>query len=287
MKRPIAVVLIVILFLGSSLFLVPGSGHAHIYRFADQAIPSFEQMLDDLVQARVIFIGELHNNAGHHRAQLQVIRGLKKRGVQLAIGMEMFRRDSQEMLDRWVAGELSLPAFAAVFNDNWSSWGQYREILFYGYSERVPLVGLNVSRDITRQVAKKGFASLDEQQLQRLPAVACNVDRTYEKFIRRALKGHVNRDIPFRNFCEAQLLWDKVMAHNIIRFLDANPDYSMVVLAGSGHSWKRGIPAQLQQLTDISYRVLLPEIPGKADRSNLSIADADYLLLGVDQAPLH
>jgi uncharacterized iron-regulated protein len=286
--KKLTVVLIASIFVFDAWFLlVPRVGHSHLYRLADPTNPTFAQMLDDLARVRVVFIGEQHDHPGHHRAQLQVIRGLRERGVKLAIGLEMFRSDSQEMLDRWVDGKLSRPAFIAVFNDNWIFWDQYSAILNYAYVKHIPLVGLNLSRDITRQVAENGFASLNEQQLKRLPVVTCNVDRAYENFIRRALNGHLSQDIPFKNFCEAQLLWDKVMAKNIIQFLEANPDHSIVVLAGSGHSWKYGIPNQLQQLADIPFRVLLPEVPGTSDMNTLSNKEADYLLLGVDEAPLH
>jgi hypothetical protein len=34
-------------------------------------------------------------------------------------------------------------------------------------------------------------------------------------------------------------------------------------------------------------RVLLPEVPGRIGPGNITTDDADYLLLGVDEAPLH
>jgi hypothetical protein len=34
-------------------------------------------------------------------------------------------------------------------------------------------------------------------------------------------------------------------------------------------------------------RVLLPEVPGRIDPGNITTAEADYLLMGVDEAPLH
>ena len=35
------------------------------------------------------------------------------------------------------------------------------------------------------------------------------------------------------------------------------------------------------------FRVLLPEVPGRIDAATITSDQADYLLLGVDEAPLH
>lgn len=75
------------------------------------------------------------------------------------------------------------------------------------------------------------------------------------------------------------MLWDSVMAWNLLRFLEANPEHKIVVLAGNGHAWKRGIPAQIRRRSSIPYRVILPEIPGRLERANVSLEDADYLWL--------
>jgi uncharacterized iron-regulated protein len=263
-----------------------GRSSAHIYRIADGTTPDLESVVEDLLQSQIVLIGETHDNPSHHRAQLQLITALREKGAAVAIGLEMFRSDSQEALDLWVAGHLSQQEFRDIFHQNWVYWDLYSEIFNYAKSHNIPLVGLNLDRDITSQVARGGFASLSKKQLRKLPIAACNVDPAYEQFIRRALGMHAN-DIAFKNFCEAQLLWDMVMAENVVRFKQENPDYTLVLLAGKGHSWKHGIPAQIRKQSDFSYRVLLPEESGRANQQTATEADADYLLLGVEQAPLH
>jgi uncharacterized iron-regulated protein len=100
------------------------------------------------------------------------------------------------------------------------------------------------------------------------------------EFIRRAYAGHSHRDKVFVNFCEAQMVWDKSMAWRVMQYLQRNPDKTMVVLAGMGHAWKRGISGQVD-LDPKKYtsRVVLPVIPDQMDRSTVTSEDADYLLL--------
>jgi uncharacterized iron-regulated protein len=194
----------------------------------------------------------------------------------------MFRAESQPALNQWVAGQMGLETFLGIYYDNWSfPWFYYQGILEYARDHGIPLVGLNVPRDLIRQVARNGFASLTPEQLGELPVVRCEVDASYESFIRQALGKHGEHGRTFLNFCEAQLVWDTAMAVHLKAFLDENPDHTVVVIAGSGHAWKRGIPEQVAQLGPTPTRVIVPEIPERLERASVSTNDADYLWMGL------
>ena len=230
---------------------------------------------------RIILVGEHHTNAGHHRAQLAVIQSLVAAGRKVAVGMEMFRSDSQSSLDAWVAGQLEPDAFEAVYLDNWNyPWPLYKPILAYAREQRLPVVGLNVPRNVTRQVAYQGFDSLSEKDRQDLPFVTCDVDADYMAFIRQAYGAHGHGQMDFTHFCEAQLVWDKAMAARSLRFLEANPEHTIVLLTGSGHARKGGIPAQIQKMGPADHLVILPEVPGGIDRTTIDKDDADLLISG-------
>ncbi len=230
---------------------------------------------------RIVLVGESHTAESHHQAQLAVIQRLVAAGRKVAVGMEMFRRDSQPSLDAWVAGELDESAFEAVYWDNWNyPWQLYQPILDYARQNRLDLVGLNVPRGVTRQVAREGFASLSQQERQDLPFVTCDVSEDYMNYIRQAYGAHGHGQMNFTHFCEAQLVWDKAMAANALRFLEDHPSHVIVVLAGSGHVRKGGIPAQLRKMSSLKHLVILPEVPGALDREFLDHDDADYLIRG-------
>jgi len=278
---------ILALLVAAFLLGTPTRGRAHILRVEDGHYVSLAEMLDDLKGVQLVFMGELHDHAGHHRAQLQVINGLKDMGVPVAVGLEMFRQESQWALDRWVAGTMPVGEFLRIYSDNWSRWSVYREIFFTSRRKKIPMVGLNISREITRKVARNGFASLTPEQAGQIPGVRCDVDEKYRNYIRRVLGGHGGDDESFIHFCEAQMLWDSAMARALLDFLAANPNYTVVVLTGSGHAWKYGIPEQVKRQKEVPYRVLLPEIRGRIEAGDATPAEADYLMLGLDEAPLH
>jgi uncharacterized iron-regulated protein len=259
-------------------FSVQAFAHPHLLRLADRQVIGFTEMLDDLKSAEVVLIGELHNHAGHHQAQLEVIRALHEAGLDIAVGLEMFRADQQHELNRWNAGELDEESFLPIYKDNWSMWPLYREIFTGARDAGIPLIVLNTSRELTKQVASGGMASLPEGARESLGPIPCVVDPDYMQFIRQAMGGHGGMGTSFLYFCEAQLLWDVVMARNLTDYRREYPGRRMVVLAGSGHSWKYGIPSRLTE-SGLSYRVILPEMPGRLDRRTARFEDADYLWL--------
>ncbi len=228
---------------------------------------------------RIILVGEHHTAASHHQAQLAVIRTLVDAGHKVAVGMEMFRRDSQPSLDDWSAGKLDASSFEAVYRDNWNyPWPLYQPILEYARENRLAILGLNVPRGVTRQVAREGFSSLSAQERQDLPFVTCDVSEDYMAYIKKAYGAHGHGQMNFSHFCEAQLVWDKAMAANALRFLEDHPSHVIVVLAGSGHARKGGIPSQLKAMSSLAHLVILPEVPGAIDQESLDHEDADFLI---------
>ncbi|MFA4920361.1 MAG: ChaN family lipoprotein [Thermodesulfovibrionales bacterium] len=254
----------------------------NVFRTSDRQPITYEQMLDDLKNVRVVFVGEVHDREAHHQLQLDAIKALNDRKVPLSVGFEMFTYESQNDLDKWTEGSLPVDTFIPIYYKNWSyPWTLYDDILFYIRDNKIPAIGLNVPAEITQKVSVSGFASLTQEELKKLPPdVGCTVNEQYMQFIRKAYAMHGHGGKQFQFFCEAQLLWNQTMAHNIIAFLKKNPAKKIVVLTGNGHAWKKGIPEQVRTISEeTQYRVILPQIPGYVDPQSVTAGDADYILL--------
>ncbi|HSB52286.1 MAG TPA: ChaN family lipoprotein, partial [Dissulfurispiraceae bacterium] len=251
-------------------------------RVQDGSVISFDQMLREIRGVDLVFVGELHGYKRHQRAQLDVVRSLFESGIPVGIGLEMFRWDSQKALDDWVRGRIPPDEFVRIYNDNWRvPWPAYRDIFTYAREKKLDLVGLNVPDEITEKVARSGFSSLTPEELKKLPpGISCDIDQEYLDFIRTAHAAHGHkRGHSFTNFCEAQMVWDKAMAWHLLEYLKSNQGKTVVVIAGKGHTWKRGIPEQVRRGSSLKYRVILPETSGIIDRRVVTIHDADYLLI--------
>ena len=140
------------------------------------------------------------------------------------------------------------------------------------------MIGLNVPREITGQVARKGFDSLSDQQRGKLSNVTCRVDKIYMDYIRRAFGAHGHGKMDFTYFCEAQLVWDTIMALNAVEFLKANPETIVVLLCGAGHAQKGAIPRQIRNRSSLPHVVLLPESPDSITIDTVTAEDADYVI---------
>jgi len=252
-----------------------------LYRVSDGSYKSVTDAVFGAIASQVFLVGEHHDNPGHHANQLQVIREIHEKVEKpLAIGLEMFETGYQEQLDQWVAGNLAADEFVRIYRENWDEeWDLYRDIFLYAREHQIPLIGLNVARRVIRKVAQTGFASLTTADMAELPqGVACDVTPAYENFIQRVFGRHGKEKGSFANFCEAQVLWDTVMAIHLLHYHEENPGTKLVVLAGDGHSWKPGIPRQLSLRKDIALTVFLPETTS-LHRRNVSDQDTDYLWL--------
>ncbi|MCU0559832.1 MAG: ChaN family lipoprotein [Desulfobacterales bacterium] len=267
----------VLLSAGAALY---AAGEADVFDLASGQRRPLADIVPGLLKGRIVLVGEHHATAAHHRGQLRVIRSLHEAGARVVIGLEMFRRESQEVLDRWVAGSIPPQEFHAAFIDNWGfPWAEYRPVFEYARANRIPMIGLNVPRDITRQVARGGFQSLSEEQRGQLADVSCSVDEDYMRYIRSAYGAHAHGNANFTFFCEAQMVWDAAMAVHALNVFQTDPEAVVVILTGVGHAQKGAVPRQVRQRAAVPTTVFLPEVPGSITPSTVDRQDADYLLL--------
>lgn len=176
LRLPILIILILLALVGYFRF----TGTMEALRLSDRQVIDLDRMVAEIRNSRLVFVGENHDRKDSHQAQLAVIKKLHNSGVPLEIGMEMFTATSQAELDRWVAGNSRLDDFIKFYSSQWHlPWHLYRDILLYARDNRIPLIGLNVPPEITRKVARRGFAALSPGERGQLPEVVCMVDPLY------------------------------------------------------------------------------------------------------------
>jgi uncharacterized iron-regulated protein len=248
---------------------------SHVIRTEDGQRIGVEQMIAEVSNSPVVFVGERHDVAAHHELQLDVIKGLHKTGTPLVIGIEMFAIDNQPVLDDWIARKIPEEKFVRVYQANWHNlnWGLYQDIFLFARDHDIPMVALNVPQPIVEKVAREGFLALSKTDLRAIPAES-TVPLSEEniQFMAAHHPGHGKNSESFRHLCEAQALRNRVMAKTITRYLVNHPGARMVVLTGGAHAWSQGgIPAELGRLP---YKVIIPPFPSAIEVR----AGADYLL---------
>lgn len=243
-------------------------------------LPSLQE-LDGLLsaaeQAPVIYLGESHRSYGDHLLQLAVLRGLYQQNHQLIIGMEAFQRPFQGALDAYIGGEIDEAEMLrrTEWYSRWSfGYRLYRPILRFARENRIPVIALNLPREITGAVAREGREALTPEQQAMLPDEIDRSDQAYETRLRSIFAQHPHREgQQFERFREVQLLWDEGMAETAARALRDHPNSRLAVIAGSGHlMFRSGIPNRLDRRIQDRGLLVLP-----ADHLVLEPEAADYL----------
>lgn len=211
---------------------------------------------------KIVYVGEVHDRFEHHRVQLEVIRALHKRNGKIAIGMEMFQKPFQQALDDYIAGTIDERSFLKK-SEYFKRWGfdytLYREILLYARENKIPVLALNIRKEIVTKVAKEGLYSLSAEERKEIPGDMDLSDIEYKTRLKEFFERHGNPESKnFDFFYEAQVLWDESMAHNLNAFMQVNPEYQTVVVAGMGHlMFGSGIPKRAYRLNGGEYSVIL------------------------------
>lgn len=230
------------------------------------AAPDQSPIFQALVAADVIYLGEQHDSAADHAAQLAIIQALQAEHGQLAIALEMFQRPFQPALDRYLAGEITETELIEQtdYENRWGfPWEYYAPIFRFAKAHNLPLLALNAPAEITRQVAREGLDSLSGDDFRYIPdrqeIDLSNTD--YRDFVAAALGSHsAHGNFNLDNFFAAQVIWDETMAASLATFRQANPQIPIVVLAGQGHvAYGYGIPDRLTRRlgNDLMQQIVL------------------------------
>ncbi len=231
---------------------------------------SHEQLIADLADARVVYVGESHTNADHHAIQLAVIKALAQSTAHLTIGMEMFDHTYQPVLDQWTAGALDETAFLEKTHwyVNWRfDFGLYRDILEYAKEKKLRIIALNVPFHIPGRISVGGIASLSESDRRHLPTTIDTSQADHRAYVEEIFNMH---RIPgrenFAYFYEAQCTWEDAMAEAIVENMGPG---KMVVLAGNGHIIRKfGIPNRAFARSQAPFKTIyLAPVGIEAERS--------------------
>jgi uncharacterized iron-regulated protein len=199
---------------------------------------SLDELAAALVEARVVLIGEDHTNLDQKLFHADLLEAMAAHKQDLILGMEFFLRSQGELLSRWQAQEMDDEQFireAGWYDRGSYRWEYYRPVMDVARSHGIPVVGLNVPREIPRTVNRSGLEGLSEEQRHEVGEIDTSGSPEHRYLISRYFGETVAMLPPgwFDNMYAAQCLWDVVMARSILE--DLGPDATLVVIVGSGH----------------------------------------------------
>jgi uncharacterized iron-regulated protein len=226
-----------------------------------------QQILKSIAPANIIYLGESHDSASDHADQLAILDYLRQQQPSakpsLAIGLEMFQRPYQPIIDRYLAGKISEVQLVeqTEYQKRWGwPWENYAPLLRFAKAHQLPVIALNTPTEVLRKVSKGGLDSLKTTDFQYIP-LATEIDKSnliYRDLILASYQQHKAQALAtspdFDRFYSAQLLWDETMAATTAEFYRQHPQTQLVVIAGQAHiRYGYGIPDRVaRRLTKTS-----------------------------------
>jgi uncharacterized iron-regulated protein len=181
----------------------------------------FHDLLAELGQQDVVYVGEEHYNPYHVQAAVQILEGLVQRNRLPVVAMEMFSWDGQAALSQY-AQDRTYDRLTFLKESRWQeNWGgefeNYEPLLAFAQRYARPVLALNPPRTLVRQVAKVGLAKareLPEMERWNLSGETFADDPLYrERIVGQLRLCHGGgTDSSYQSMFEASLFRDEGMA---------------------------------------------------------------------------
>jgi uncharacterized iron-regulated protein len=196
---------------------------------------SMTELERGLTRARYVLLGEVHDNAEHHRLRHGLLAALVRDGRRPAIAMEQFDREHQPALQRVQNAPAPTPELlmtaGRVDAQGWN-WSYYEPIIRLALDHRLPIAAANLSRADAFRVSTEGAAAVlgaaavSALQLEEPLPDAARVK--LERVIDDGHCGEAPRTI-LPGMIAAQRARDAIMAQTLQAHAPA------VLIAGNGH----------------------------------------------------
>jgi uncharacterized iron-regulated protein len=226
-----------------------------------------EAFWTQLAGARVACVGEDHPNPHHHWFQLEAVTQLVARrpGAPFALGMEMFQRPFQGVLDDFAANRIDEAALLSRsgWEERWGyDFGFYRPTMHKAIAAGGKLLALNAPRELVKRVVRVGVEGLAPDEQRQLPELDLD-SQAHRAWFEATMEelggahGHGSKSAPDDaahanvpngdRIYAAQVLWDETMADGAATWAKQHPGGLLVLLAGNGHCHDSAIIARVRR----------------------------------------
>ena len=210
----------------------------------------FQDMIAALSTYDVVFVGEEHDSRQAHAAELSILQGLHSGDSTIVLGLEMFERDVQDVLDSYLEAVIAESSFLSRSRP-WPNYeSDYKPLVEFAKVNKIPVVAANVPRRAASAVAKSGEISpavLGPDSVYMPKALYLDSQEYCDRFaetMEGMPKSGPMADMMIDGLFKAQVLKDAAMAEALFPWLDLGR--KVVFFCGRFHSdYHLGIPYQL------------------------------------------
>ncbi len=229
-----------------------------IYDAREGRVVSADTIMRAASSFDAVFFGEEHDDPTAHALEHQLTIMLDS-AYTMAVGMEMFERDVQGVMDEYLTGFIREKHFTEASRP-WSNYSDYRPVIEYARLAGIPVVCSNAPRRYTNLAVRMGM-----DELQKLPRTSQRylaplpydtaAGPYYGKLMRVMSHGTTEASDSVQavmtmppGIVYGQSLWDATMAWSVASYLKAHKGHKVFHLNGRFHSDQHyGIVTQLKK----------------------------------------
>lgn len=236
-----------------------------IFRSGETRALTFAQLVSDLARADIVLVGERHDQARHHQAQLALLQALQAQRPWAGVALEMVPTTAQASFSEAQQALYGQPLPAAArlsaavkWPPEWD-WQAYYGIVSWLLGQQIPMVGANLDRTEIQTIMRGA---------QPLHGRVSTAESVKTQLADLMTGDHAMPAERLDAMVQAQLFKDRRMAQTLVQ--SRKP---VALLAGNVHVSKQmGIPLHLQDLGSRRY-VSIILLPSGQDRPD---GHADY-----------
>lgn len=235
----------------------------------------------------VVYVGETHDQPLDHQAQFEALKAMKiARGTRIAVGFEMLNQTLQPLLDDYAAGKITQEEFLdkADWKKEWGfDFAMYKPLFDFIAANKLRALALNVPKKVVAKIARAGLEGLSPEEKRYLPEkVEITAHKKYNEFLKASFADHGNSPMAkmftLDNYLASMAAWNEGMGARIADFLNANPGYAVLVIAGNGHViYNAAIPASVKArvkgVRQASFYTEDGACPGKINKDHQNLAN--------------
>lgn len=239
----------------------------------------WEELVVRLLPARVVLLGEKHDNPDHHALQTEVLAALVASGRHPAVAFEQFDGDQAVALAAFLAQG---PADATGLGDavgwretGWPDWAMYQPIADIAVRNSLPVLAANLPARVARLLSRGGLAAAAPEDVDGLD-LSSPLDPEVEAAMRQEIMDS-HCGMAAESMMAPMVLVQRARDAHMAKVTAAGAMAAdgAVLIAGFGHTRKdRAVPAYLgESLGPVASLAFLEVVADRLDPAAYGVHD--------------
>lgn len=270
------------------VLVTAGSVSAQFYDGTTLKTQDLSAFIEKIEPGSIVLLGEAHNLSPIRDQQMEILAGLRSRHLPVSVGLEFLNYTDQSFVNQFRSGQIDEATFKFAVKWTGYDFANYRDQLLFPLTRLGEFgLGINLSREITKQITRGGLESLTEDQKKLLPPNFEVGRDSYKARYFKAVGDHIPPEMLENSFI-AQSAWDDTMAWQATEFIKANSKQVLVIVVGEFHvQFGGGLPDRIHaRLPEVKVHTLSQvwaegltneEVQAELQPSGLEGPRADYI----------